>query len=637
MAKEHREFGLKSLSKVLEGKHFIIESYQRGYKWQQQEVEDLLNDFKAHRKTIKDNKPLYCLQPIVLYPLKDNEFEVIDGQQRLTTLYLLFDYLQRRLQKEEKPYYQISYKTREASAEFLKHHLKTLYLLDNEERWSDFLQKNAEHRFDNVDIYHFFHAYKTIAKFFKQWEEVELEKYYKFLKESIGVIWYQLEQITDNPKDGRSAVYDQFIRLNRGKISLTSGELIKALFILDIKRQEEAKSAHSELVQLKINQFAMEWDQIENRLYDDEFWAFICNDTSNRYQQGTRIDLIFDLIHGVEKNDPYHAYRQYEKDPKKRDWKEVKEYFYAMSDWYRDKRTFHYIGYLNVTGIARLTSSFFEKYHKQKSKEGFTELLKNKILNEFRKIKKNDDDKDGEDFPYSYDNLYNNLDYRDSREAVGQLLLLSNILYYLNDASRGNFPFALYRKNKWSIEHIHPQNPRGFKDDKERKLWLEDVASMLKEKEIGQDGTEYTELIMTINEAIEDKNLKLSEEDLRGIEEQLNIHAIDNLALLDGKTNSHFSNSTFREKQQKMIAIDISGKLNPANENTKKITDNAIKTFIPIGTKNVFLKVHSKNRESVATNFWSSEDRKDYWEFLQTQLDDFFTLEAEQDKNDESK
>ena len=203
MAKEHREFGLKSLE-VLEGKHFFIESYQRGYKWQQQEVKDLLNDFKAHRdllndleehrKNIKNKKPLYCLQPIVLYPLKDNEFEVIDGQQRLTTLYLLFDYLQRRLQKEEKPYYQISYKTREASADFLKHHLKKLYhdlLEEPKVEWSDFLQKNAEHSFDNVDIYHFFHAYKTIyeiiSETFKQGEEGELEKYYKFLKESIGV------------------------------------------------------------------------------------------------------------------------------------------------------------------------------------------------------------------------------------------------------------------------------------------------------------------------------------------------------------------------------------------------------------------------------------------------------------------
>ena len=59
---------------------FIIPSYQRGYRWERKQVETLLND-------IMDNgdKP-YCLQPVVVRKRDDGKFELIDGQQRLTTI-----------------------------------------------------------------------------------------------------------------------------------------------------------------------------------------------------------------------------------------------------------------------------------------------------------------------------------------------------------------------------------------------------------------------------------------------------------------------------------------------------------------------------------------------------------------------
>ena len=74
----------KSITDV-EGK-FLIPSYQRGYRWRPQEVKLLLEDINA----IKEQEE-YCLQPIVVQQ-KGEQYELIDGQQRLTTLFLLHRY-----------------------------------------------------------------------------------------------------------------------------------------------------------------------------------------------------------------------------------------------------------------------------------------------------------------------------------------------------------------------------------------------------------------------------------------------------------------------------------------------------------------------------------------------------------------
>lgn len=66
---------------------FTIEAYQRGYRWGKDEVEYLLEDINE----IPDGQK-YCLQPVVVKNVNDT-YELIDGQQRLTTLYLIMKYL----------------------------------------------------------------------------------------------------------------------------------------------------------------------------------------------------------------------------------------------------------------------------------------------------------------------------------------------------------------------------------------------------------------------------------------------------------------------------------------------------------------------------------------------------------------
>ena len=65
------------------GKKFLVPSYQRGYRWQQVNVSDLLNDLCEF---IHSDKTVYSLQPLVVYSSGDNTYHVVDGQQRLTTI-----------------------------------------------------------------------------------------------------------------------------------------------------------------------------------------------------------------------------------------------------------------------------------------------------------------------------------------------------------------------------------------------------------------------------------------------------------------------------------------------------------------------------------------------------------------------
>ena len=107
--------------------HFFVPNYQRGYRWGRQNVKQLLDD-------LRDNgSNTYYLQPIVVTKKveTENDYIVIDGQQRLTTLFLIYQCLQDRYKSlsslanqifdEElcKCDFDITYETKEDSKKFL--------------------------------------------------------------------------------------------------------------------------------------------------------------------------------------------------------------------------------------------------------------------------------------------------------------------------------------------------------------------------------------------------------------------------------------------------------------------------------------------------------------------------------------
>lgn len=131
---------------------FFVPAYQRGYRWTEQEVSDLLNDiddFRPREIPNSDEKTWYCLQPLVVKKRLSDDYELIDGQQRLTTVYLILFYLNQDFVENKRDLlFEIDYETRKGT--------------------KDFLKKPQELNDTNIDFYYISRAYKTIEEWFEK-------------------------------------------------------------------------------------------------------------------------------------------------------------------------------------------------------------------------------------------------------------------------------------------------------------------------------------------------------------------------------------------------------------------------------------------------------------------------------------
>ncbi|RYG99295.1 MAG: DUF262 domain-containing protein, partial [Alphaproteobacteria bacterium] len=206
---------------------YHIPAYQRGYRWTITQVTQLLDDIREFTKRESPQpEDFYCLQPLVLRERADGSYEVIDGQQRLTTLLLILRHFNERLASRfQQTLYCIEYATRPELEEFLEN-------------------TSAEQAASNIDFFHINQAVETISAWFEQ-RESEVEVIKDAFLNKVKIIWFQL-----SPEDNAVAA---FTRLNVGKIPLTNGELIRALFL------KRGKDKAAGALQLRI---AHEWDTI---------------------------------------------------------------------------------------------------------------------------------------------------------------------------------------------------------------------------------------------------------------------------------------------------------------------------------------------------------------------------------------
>lgn len=162
---------LVPIKEILNEKFYIPE-YQRGYRWTNREVTDLLNDIAEF---INNGRPgqTYCLQPLVVKRL-DASWEVIDGQQRLTTIKILLDFLGPKS-------YEIKYATRNKSEDFL----------------NSVGSRTDEEAKANIDFYYMRQACKTIEKWFEAKNAGAKSEFFNTLNSDVKFIWY--EPADENP------------------------------------------------------------------------------------------------------------------------------------------------------------------------------------------------------------------------------------------------------------------------------------------------------------------------------------------------------------------------------------------------------------------------------------------------------
>lgn len=385
--------------------------------------------------------------------------------------------------------------------------------------------------------------------------------------------------------------------MNIGKIPLTNSELIKGMFLLD-----KSKVKTNEKIIL-----ASQWDEIEYKLQNSSFFAFI-NKQSKEYKKPTKIEYIFDLIasntklkvENLKKGNEKFSYYIFEKlldssnnfkdefniETKEIEydkrveilWDEVKTYFRIFEEFYEDTRYYHYVGYLvnngkNINEIIQI--------YKNKQKDDFLKYLKDEISNLIKTEKKVD-----------------SLEYDKDRKIIEKVLFLFNVVLTMN-SNYSKYPFDLHKEEEWSLEHIHAQNSKYIKKDEDKRVLLEDQKKYIENEELK---TKIDELLN--QKKIEDEEFnKIQEEIFKAFSGNFNMDLISNMALLSKRDNSVLNNSIFPSKRDKIIELDKKG------------------SFIPIGTKNVFLKYYSDNvKEAV---IWDKKDREAYLKALKNTLNDF--------------
>ncbi len=507
---------------------FVIPEYQRSYVWDTDNIQDLLDDLWFAYK----NKPNdeYFLGSLVLKKTEEkefNEYEVLDGQQRLTTFFLLMAVLkdisknktlkktfQERVYQEKNEFdyiperVRIVYKIRDNVENFIKE-----YILVDEGTLNLEIEKYIES--NNTSISHMANAIKEMKSFFSDKDDQDIENFCKFLGGKLVFIYVSTESKED--------AFRMFTILNNRGIPLTSADILKSMNIGEVPNEEK-------------NKYAEKWEEIEGYLGKD-FNRFLSLIRTILVKEKANLNLldefeknIYDkelLRKGKDTIDLIESYTDiYNKtilEPKLTSYEynnliAIMNIGLPSSDWIPPVLFFaKKFGYDKLPDfLKKLEFKFTSDWLSQYSS---TERIKN--MNEILKeIEKEGQTVDGllnndELFKINEENLENALNRNDfyRKKYARYILLKYEFLKSSNTALISNY------KNI-SIEHILPQNPN------ENSQWRNDFT-------------------------------KDEIEDLK--------HNLGNLILINGKKNASLGNLDFAEKKEKYFKerIDIfpSGKI----------------------------------------------------------------------------
>ena len=587
----------RSLTRTIEsirGHKFTIPNYQRGYRWKKHHVQDLLQDIWTFQTHTLDTRQFYCLQPIVVKRGGDETWEVIDGQQRLTTIYLILRHIDSS-KKEPRPLFSIDYQTRERSKDFLE----TL---------------DPERKDEYSDFFHMYQAAEAIKTWFHDRaqehdkEQTNLEWDLRgAIMSRVTIIWYEV--------DKEQAAEKVFTRLNTGKIPLTDAELIKALILNSANfapkdnqtpGQDNINPPHPQ-VEPNLTQFeiASEWDRIEYDLQDDNLWGFLAQDLE---QKNNRIGYLFEIAPLDGKNESQSKYIDYPLFNKYNDyfsskdrevfdiaqeWRKIKDTYMLIREWYDDPYFYHYIGYhLHAQvhppfpGLDKLIRKY-GSIDKSNFKTDLKKGIKERVFGDISDITE-----------------YN---FNDTKTKVQNVLLLFNIEETLSlfktdgdELTAERFSFRQYSQKKWSLEHIRARREdldSFFAKRKNRDRWREDHLDSFRRHYPNANNLKDLEKIDFNIDVERERFVDIILETYKesGIED---VDGIGNLALLDVQTNSSLSNGVFDVKRTKII--EQQG------------------YYIPLATKRVFLKYYSLEGGSLF--LWNTLDAENYLQAIRNRL-----------------
>ena len=627
------EFKIRPFKELL-GMRFNIPSYQRGYRWEKENVDSLLNDIEEFAtKTKKEEGEFYCLQPVVVRPnshLSEIEsqkegkpiivYDLLDGQQRLTTLWLILN--------------QIRFKTLWDSMD-IEH--PGLYSMQYECRDNLFEKTldNGSDIFENIDLYYLKSAFSTIT----EWKGNRIKLLEALVPidptektNDVRIIWYEFDKDIEKTSDQASSI-KVFSRLNYGKIALTDTELIKALILQsDIYPDDNSEKGRNAMKE-HLFRIATEWDDIEKGLHDELFWGML---TPEDYNPANHLELVLKFV--AEKIQKEKKYRII--DNQRRDfhiisnylgvnssvspiqyaenvdslWSIIRDVYNSLQNWYINDTFYHLIGLIVLfqggSNPIPLITEIFNKYCIV-NKKSFREYLESEI-GRLVEIQETVDDSLGEKMKVEL----RDLQYGIHNSRIIKILEALNIYLHITNKNLGfRFNFKKFKDKKvTSLEHIHPQHLNfdnnvkyedvlnwyknthhiitsnsEYSEDEKMLSALNQLGDMLKDKERFKEWIAECQRIVEELDRFFDKYAQM---------DSGHMHTLYNMALVDKDTNAALSNNLIDVKRRILQEREKNGE-----------------TYVPIATNYVFNKHFSSQISNM--KFWSKDDREAYFSIIE--------------------
>ncbi|MGL2995167.1 DUF262 domain-containing protein [Flavobacterium sp. TSSA_36] len=545
-----------------ETQKFNIPEYQRGYKWNQQQVKQLLDDIHIFSKT-KDESHFYCLQNITLFQSEINEthINVVDGQQRLTTTILLLAYLGEKKLLSNK----LIYAVRTISNTFIQNCIdnkdEIIECIINSENFTAF-EKEQEEDLDFQDVFFMYTAIRTIHDWFTQ-QNNDKEAFKEVLLKHVKLIVNKVENVNEQ---------ELFMNLNAGKVHLDGADLVRAILITRVAKQE-LEDYDAEDIQdiVKLNQRRTRigwqldelnawWSKAEVKEYFKNFTSVNTGSKESiKFNQDLHpINLLYKIwIETKGKNEI--TLKAFEESKADEIYQSILKLHRTLKDWFENRKIYHYLGFLFSHKKVKIKEVLKEWGKSQNTRDHFiNKWCVSKIEELICTKEESDTIEEAKNHLLGkitdYDTLEKTNWYQSGQ--LSNILLLLDVITHTKDNEIGNpLPFlnAKYFTNyKEDKEHIFSGTPKELKELTDfcaLKNYIESLESEIDFPFSKEDWDSF--------------EIQERENKLNGLKTEIHkktpINSIGNLVLLHQTINRGYGNDGYRKKRSEILSNTING------------------------------------------------------------------------------
>ncbi|WP_417558238.1 DUF262 domain-containing protein [Mesoflavibacter zeaxanthinifaciens] len=569
---------LYSLQKVFttypNGKTYNIPEYQRGYKWSEQQVRQLLDDvyiFSLNR----DEDHFYCLQNITLFQNldKENYLNVVDGQQRLTTVTLLLSYLESNELVKDKIYYAVREPSNNFIQKIIYNQSDVINTILKADSFESFITSQDED-LDYQDIHHMFMALKTIDSWVKSKTDFDKGSFTNIILNHVKLIVNKVENVLEQ---------ELFMNLNAGKVHLDGSDLIRAILITRVAKQElvDYDPLNVEDI-LKLNQrrtrIGWELDEMNSWWNNDDvklyFQSFTSIQTGKKEtikfsQEIHPINLLYKIWAEIKGENEITLYC-FEKEEALLTYQSIVKLHRVLKDWYEDRKIYHYLGFLFAHTKMKVKTIYSKWNSINITRDQFTNEWCVKQLKEavFGKENKDTDDV-GYNFWMSKIKDYSQEDPTNWYDTtiIQKILIFLDIIEHSKTKEKGiPLPFLKprYFKNyQEDKEHIFSGTPRELNEIKDLPNPIEKLNEYINSLNIEYESSQHIPTFKYDQNqwdslVEEEKNNALTEFKLI-IHKRRPVNSLGNLVLLHLTINRGFGNDQYALKRTNVIENTING------------------------------------------------------------------------------